>query len=208
MKYFQSAQKLLAIVGISPTRKPFNQRALMVSLLYALNSVLICAYFGWEANSFREYVDATYASTASISMNIYFAIMVYQKENIFNLIETMDEIAERSESYSCLNYIQKADSESKNTLGSKRLASKAMYDETNRQIEKWTKIIDVVVVKVTSRFAIIPQIVLCYFLYFTTDLGNDAFELPFAIWYGLKVDSGHIILTNSRAQASCLRIFN
>lgn len=68
----------------------------MMSLLYALNTVLLCASFICEANSFREYIDATYASTASISINIYFTIMAFQVRNIFSLIETMEKIAESS----------------------------------------------------------------------------------------------------------------
>lgn len=68
----------------------------MMSLLYALNSVLLCASFVCEANSFREYIDATYASTASISINIYFTIMAFQVKKIFALIETMEEIAKSS----------------------------------------------------------------------------------------------------------------
>lgn len=88
--------------------------------------------------------------------------------------------------------------------GSKRLASKAMYDETNRQIEKWTEIIDVAVVKVTPVCGIAPKIILCYFLYFTTELGNDAFELSLAIWY---TENAHVF-QRGFFQASCLCIFN
>ena len=34
-------------------------------------------------------------------------------------------------------------------------------------------------------FATLPKFTICYFVYFTTDLGNDSFELPFPIWWVL-----------------------
>lgn len=36
--------------------------------------------------------------------------------------------------------------------------------------------------KIVLPFAIIPYLFRSYFTYYTTDLGNDAFSLPFVIW--------------------------
>lgn len=58
-----------------------------------------------------------------------------------------------------------------------------MYEKTNRQIEKSTEIITFVLVKLLPGFWISMKVIVSYFMYFTTDLRNDAFELPIEMWY-------------------------
>lgn len=64
-------------------------------------------------------------------------------------------------------------------LESKNPASKAIYAETNRQVEKWSKFIILGIAKVTPFFLVWPKFVVSLVTYFTTDLGSDALELPF-----------------------------
>lgn len=61
-----------------------------------------------------------------------------------------------------------------------------MYNETNRQLEKCTEIIVLVMAKVSPVCWILPKVVVSLFLYFTTEVGNDALELPLQIWYMKK----------------------
>lgn len=46
------------------------------------------------------------------------------------------------------------------------------------QCEKWSKIIYFVTVKLSPICMIVPKAVICLFLYYTTDLGPAALELP------------------------------
>lgn len=57
------------------------------------------------------------------------------------------------------------------------------YEETNKQTEKWSKIIYFGLVKVTPISWILPTLIISCRNYVTTDLGNDAFEMPLPIWY-------------------------
>lgn len=66
-----------------------------------------------------------------------------------------------------------------NFLGSKIPASKAIYAETNRQVEKWSKFIFLGIAEVTPICLVWPKFVVSLITYLTTDLGNDALELPF-----------------------------
>lgn len=61
-------------------------------------------------------------------------------------------------------------------------SSKAIIDETNARVEKWSGILFFVMVKMTLLFGALPWFICTYFIYFTTDLGVDAFVLPFPLW--------------------------
>lgn len=48
-------------------------------------------------------------------------------------------------------------------------------------------------VKVTPVCWILPKAIVCYYFYFTTGFQNDAFELPLAIWYGIRKHFGRFL---------------
>lgn len=62
-------------------------------------------------------------------------------------------------------------------------ALKSSYIENNQQIEKWSEIIYLIVAKMTPIAFILPKFIVSIFIYFTTNLENDAFELPLPMWY-------------------------
>lgn len=68
------------------------------------------------------------------------------------------------------------------TLGQKCEKSTAMYEKTNQLMEKISKIVYFFIVFVCVPGFVIPKICVSYFNYFTTNLGNDAFELSEPIW--------------------------
>lgn len=66
--------------------------------------------------------------------------------------------------------------------GLKYARSRAIYEDTNRQLEKLSGILYVAFVKVLPQLMIWPTFALSYVKYFATDLGADAFELPLFLW--------------------------
>lgn len=60
--------------------------------------------------------------------------------------------------------------------------SKKIIEETSQQIEFWSKIVYVIFVKLMLPIFMLPQFIIGFFNYFTTDLGNDAFEMQFPVW--------------------------
>lgn len=73
-------------------------------------------------------------------------------------------------------------SKSKNILGSKNPSLKLLYEKTNEKTEKWSKILFFLMVKFTPIAWLSPKVIISFYLYFTTDLGNDALELPSPMW--------------------------
>lgn len=67
-------------------------------------------------------------------------------------------------------------------LGLENPFSKSLYIEMNERIEKISKILYFTIIKVTLPALMIPNLVVSFFLYFSTDLENEAFILPFPIW--------------------------
>lgn len=56
-----------------------------------------------------------------------------------------------------------------------------MYNETNRLIEKWSKIIYILAVNVLLPALMLPKFIISLVGYFATDMGSDALELPFPV---------------------------
>lgn len=59
--------------------------------------------------------------------------------------------------------------------------SKQTYLKLDKNIEKWTGVFYFIGVKVTLASTLVSPFISVY-LYFTNDLGTEAFGLPFPIW--------------------------
>lgn len=68
-----------------------------------------------------------------------------------------------------------------NILGSAHPGSKAIYNETNQLIEKWSKIIYFLAVYILLPALMLPKFAISLVCYFVTDMGSDALELPFPV---------------------------
>lgn len=69
------------------------------------------------------------------------------------------------------------------TLGLKNPLSKSIYENMNAFVEKWSKIIYFVSMRITFPCVSIPYAIWSYYQYYTTDLGPAAFHLPFPFWW-------------------------
>lgn len=64
-------------------------------------------------------------------------------------------------------------------LGMEDPVSAAIYEKTNHQMEKWSKILYFWIAKIIPLVTILPKSIGSLYLYATTDLnGNDTLELP------------------------------
>ena len=66
--------------------------------------------------------------------------------------------------------------------GLKYPASKVMHEEANDFVEKLSEIICFIMIKLGVPTFILPKVIYSFFVYFTTDAGGDAFELPYPVW--------------------------
>lgn len=68
------------------------------------------------------------------------------------------------------------------SVGLEHSNSHKLYTKTGQILEKCIEFLDIAVLKVTPIAAVWPATIVSFFTYFTTDLGNAAFELPVPIW--------------------------
>lgn len=57
-----------------------------------------------------------------------------------------------------------------------------MYVETNRVVEKWSKLEFLAAVIVTPVVFVFSKAILIYLIYYTIDSDSDAFVLPYLMW--------------------------
>lgn len=57
-----------------------------------------------------------------------------------------------------------------------------MYVETSQQIQKWIEFVRILLIVALPIFSAVLPCLTCFYAYFTTDLGNDAFELAYPMW--------------------------
>lgn len=61
-------------------------------------------------------------------------------------------------------------------------ASATILEETNEFVEKWTKIGVIATSYVAVPCIVAPKVLISFYVYFMTDSGNDAFDLPVPMW--------------------------
>lgn len=163
MKLFPIIRKNFEILGIilqHQQQSSFNKQIFFISFSYGLSCISYSLFLFYGANTFWEYTNNIYTNSATILIVICFVIINFRMKNLSELIDNCEKYIENNES----------------------LSSKAIYDKTNQQIEKWCKIIYSAVAKITPICIILLRCIVCFFVYSTTDLQNDAFELPLLMW--------------------------
>lgn len=54
---------------------------------------------------------------------------------------------------------------------------------TFKNVDKWTDIIFLAVVKITNVIGLSPKFIVSFYYYCAKDMGPDSFELPVSMWY-------------------------
>lgn len=89
-------------------------------------------------------------------------------------------------------------------LGSTNAVKTTIYKKACTLVEKSSNYIYTGLVKIACPMTIIPYILWSYFMYYTTDLGRDAFTLPFVLWYVYTIDCDEQKLTKRKMHLNWL----
>lgn len=112
--------------------------------------------------------------------------------------------------------------------GIKHPASKVIYVKIVDLVEKWDRFIQFALLKVTVPSFVLPKYIFCFYMYFSTNMGNDAFELPLPLWWvdvfvfclkkngisdffqkiSLKIEIGFLIILHAKYSIGSLSIGN
>lgn len=96
-KLFQVIQDNFAFVGIIRNQPHWNAKSVKSLFIFSLFTALGGIFLFFKANSFLEYTMNIYVTTAIFGTAIAFLVMLYQKENFFELINRFEEFVEKSE---------------------------------------------------------------------------------------------------------------
>lgn len=193
MEVFKLCRKYLMTVGINEhqlsSRHPFNTRntiSLIVSVLCVTSNAI---YLLQVAKTFEEYTNTVYAlSTAAVCTATY-TVAILKMAKFLGILDCFQNIIDKSErvpDFAIKKYrLPSRYHPSICLLGLTKRVSKTIFTETNRKVEKWSRVMHLVVVETTPIFFGAQFLIVGFFLYYTTELGNDAFELQFPTWYDI-----------------------
>lgn len=99
MKIFQTLKKYFEIIGVSESRlsQPtvFDYKNVVGLLLCGQYSLLTCAYFLFECETFAEYTDSYYIFTTVFGANFNYVFVVFNMKKVFAMMKTMECIIEK-----------------------------------------------------------------------------------------------------------------
>lgn len=97
MKLFQSGQKYLSILGVSPSESLINVKFVTVIFAKAIDISLNVIFPIFEASSFHEYTNSIFLTSTVTMVSVCFVLSVLKISNFFALIDLFEKCFERSE---------------------------------------------------------------------------------------------------------------
>lgn len=97
MKILSSWQKEIAVIGFGSHRHAINVRSFTSLFIDGCSFVSCGAYFFIEAQSFQEYAESIFVSTAAIGKTTSFAIALSRVQYFFDCLNVADQIVDDSE---------------------------------------------------------------------------------------------------------------
>lgn len=180
-KIFQTIQSKLALIGFERNLRPFNQRQKWTYIVSAVSLATMFIYLLLVANSPKEYMASIFICGVGTLITISHISVIVKTETIFKFISEFEEIINGSEFLFFLRFpwiFQRK----LFFPGSKYPASNKLYEKTNRQIEMISKVAYFALIYVSVPAIILPKSLLCFYVYFSSDLGPESFELSVPAW--------------------------
>lgn len=211
MKILQSIQYHLSAMGLNSYQASqkflFNKNNVIAIFLLCSAATSNLLYLYLEANDFDKYTHSIYSSSALVVATIAFLTVFSKMRQLFDCLEQMEKAVDSSKFCNLTTTrllekfvsffwgvwqifvlkIENVKNYRKNSFtinfsGLKYPTSKVIYTNTNPLVEKICKIIVWVAINVSLPIILFSKFILSFTAYFTTDLGNDVFELPFPYW--------------------------
>lgn len=98
MKLFQSTQNMLALLGMSSNKRQFNGTLLIIILSFVTLISFYVTFLANIAQTFKEYTDNINLTTSTSVINVGFVVLVFKKKAIIELIDSLEELIDTSES--------------------------------------------------------------------------------------------------------------
>lgn len=196
MKLFIWIQKSFENIGIYRNiafeNPSFNLRNCIILGILALNTVFLAMFLLFEVKTFGEYSEGIYSLSTFITDMVIVVQFVLKTSKIFELIGNVERTIEKrtKSSLNQLNqiiYVICMLTQLFHNTGLENPTLKVMYENMNEKIEKRGEMVHFALMDITLHGIMIPNLIMSYFNYFTTDMDRDAFRLAFPIWYDILI---------------------
>ena len=103
MKVLQSTKRGFGFLGfypkqsITPRKYPSNRKNVVAFFILCLGLISSIFYFFYEANSFQEYALSAYTSATLTLAIVFFIILGWKIQSIFELIFDAEKMIDESE---------------------------------------------------------------------------------------------------------------
>lgn len=187
MKVFQAIQRHYAALGIiSAPNQPNQKYSFNKRILFALGCLDIsfchnlCTFFAWPVVWWSTW--CALVRPLQVLFNL-FALRPLSIENQHyskaskKPKNSLIQVRAFSERFECKIEMFIF------SLGCKYPQSEEFFMKTNRQVDRLTELIFIVLVKIGLQCIMLSKAVVCFGIYFTTDSGSDSFDLPFPMWW-------------------------
>lgn len=186
MKLFQTIRKNLAILYFKQNETDsyslLIQQHLSCFSKSALSLISLFAYLIWVAETVNELMFSIFLSAASLFILVSFASSVFKTTALYDFFDHIESSVTKSKhiSFDCIDLVV----ENTNLLYSMITGPqwKKTACKSNLIAEKWSKIAYFFLVRVSLPGLLMPEALFSFYQYFTTDLGNEAFELSLPMW--------------------------
>lgn len=193
LEIFQTIQKNLSTIGIGPRSsmpmRIFNRKILTAFLSLGLCIFCTLMHIFVEAKSFLDLCQSTYECSAFILVAFVLMALAFNSNELFETINDCERLVNSSKWKQRIETIHSSSQAntlikrlSLNTLAFRFSTFRAMAAESHGRVEKITAIVFFFFVKISPAF-ILPPFVYSFFVYFTTDLGPDAFISVLPMWW-------------------------
>lgn len=157
MKVLNVILKNFAFLGLNPYHR-FNLNLFLVTAIIIWSHFSNCMYLFCVASTFQEYTLSINSTSTTTLMILVYVVMVWNAQKFRDFINLLEMVTE------------------------KRHLSRIKVLETAQQVEKISKIVFFVVLQLFPPGTMIPVLVVSFIKYYSTGSGEDAFQLPLAMW--------------------------
>lgn len=157
MKVLQEIQKNFAFLGIDPHR-PLNTNLFIVVTIIIWSHISNCVYFFHVARTFQEFTLSINSTSTTTLMILVYGIFVWKMQELLHFINCLELVIDRN------------------------LLFKDRIIETTLLVEKWSKIIFYAMQRLFPPGTMLPVFVVSFIVYYKTGSGENAFQLPLAMW--------------------------
>lgn len=188
MKVFRTFRNSLGDIGIhllhsADNFNRLNSKNLFIFAFICISLVSSIMKLLYECETIFDYSESIFTIASTTAAFLIFPIFWWKASKIFKLFDNLDRYIEKREFCKLNSSIVLLKRKRKLLFpGVTDPIEQPIYENTNRTVEKWNRLIYFVVAKFTPAMPLIMNICFICVTYLKRDLTDEDYVLPFPLW--------------------------